>query len=74
MIAIVFHARDGSDFSETLRIDCREDKAYCYGLVCAAPPSPLRVVYDISSDDKPCPSNHSVGSDDYFRGEDVIYL
>jgi hypothetical protein len=33
-----------------------------YSLVCVSPPSPLRVVYDISSDDEPCSPNHFLGS------------
>ncbi len=32
----------------------------CYSLVCISPPSPLRVVYDISSDDKPSSFDHSL--------------
>ena len=45
-----------------------------YSLVCVPPPSLLRIVYDISSDDEPCSSNRSLGSGDCFGGGDVIYL
>lgn len=45
-----------------------------YSVVCVSPPSPLRVVHDISSDDEPCSSNHSLGSGYCFGGKDVIYL
>jgi hypothetical protein len=45
-----------------------------YSLVCVSPPSPLRVVYDIGSDDEPSSSDHSVESKDGCGGEDVIYL
>nr|ABA98295.1 Transposable element protein, putative, Transposase_28 [Oryza sativa Japonica Group] len=43
-------------------------------LVCVSPPTPLKVVYDISSDDEPSSSDHSLGRDNDYRGEDVIYL
>lgn len=45
-----------------------------YSLVCVSPPTPLEVVYDISSDDEPSSSNHSLWRDDDYGGEDVIYL
>uniref|UniRef100_A0A0E0JYA9 Uncharacterized protein n=1 Tax=Oryza punctata TaxID=4537 RepID=A0A0E0JYA9_ORYPU len=43
-----------------------------YALTVVSPPSPLRVVYDISSDDEPCSLDHSF--DSFAGGEDVIYL
>ena len=45
-----------------------------YGLVCVSPPSPLRVVYNISSDDEPSSPDHTLGSGGCFGGEDVIFL
>ena len=45
-----------------------------YSLACVCPPSPLRVVYDISSDDKPDSPNHSLGGEDCCVGEGIIYL
>lgn len=45
----------------------------CYSLVCACPPSPLRVVYNISSDDEPCSLACSVDGHE-CAGEDVILL
>ena len=45
-----------------------------YSLVFVSPPSPLRVVYNISSDDEPNSPNHSLGSGDCCGGEGVIYL
>nr|BAD33898.1 hypothetical protein [Oryza sativa Japonica Group]BAD36709.1 hypothetical protein [Oryza sativa Japonica Group] len=45
-----------------------------YSLVCVLPPTPLNVVYDISSDDEPSSSDHSLGRDNDYGGEDVIYL
>jgi hypothetical protein len=57
------------------KTDCQEAIARRrYSLVCVSPPSPLRVVYDISSDDEPCSSNHSLGGGDCIGGEHVIYL
>jgi hypothetical protein len=45
-----------------------------YSLVCVSPPTPLKVVYDISSDDEPSSPDHSLGRDSDYGGEDVIYL
>nr|AAT47107.1 hypothetical protein [Oryza sativa Japonica Group] len=45
-----------------------------YSLVCVSPPTPLKVVYDISSDDEPSSSDHSLERDNDYGGEDVIYL
>jgi hypothetical protein len=45
-----------------------------YSLACISPPSPLRVVYNISSDDELCSPDHSLGSGGCFGGEDVIFL
>nr|CAE03953.2 OSJNBb0085H11.2 [Oryza sativa Japonica Group] len=45
-----------------------------YSLVSVSPPTPLRVVYDISSDDEPSSPDHSLGRDSDYGGEDVIYL
>lgn len=45
----------------------------CYSLVCACPPSPLRVVYNISSDDKPCSPDCTIGVDE-CADDDVIFL
>jgi hypothetical protein len=46
-----------------------------YGIICVSPPSPLRVVYDIS-DDEPCSPDHSLADrgERGHEGEDVIYL
>lgn len=44
-----------------------------YNLVCSWPPSPLRVVYDISSDDEPCSPDCAVEGD-RCTNEDVIFL
>uniref|UniRef100_A0A0E0EWZ7 Uncharacterized protein n=1 Tax=Oryza meridionalis TaxID=40149 RepID=A0A0E0EWZ7_9ORYZ len=65
-------ARFWRDFKRSVRqeaIACRR-----YSLVCASPPSPLRIVYDVSSNDEPCSSSCSLGSGDCFGGEDVFYL
>uniref|UniRef100_A0A0E0M688 Uncharacterized protein n=1 Tax=Oryza punctata TaxID=4537 RepID=A0A0E0M688_ORYPU len=43
-----------------------------YALSVVSPPSPLRVVYNISSDDEPSSPDHSFSS--CLGGEDVIYL
>jgi hypothetical protein len=47
-----------------------------YSLICVSPPSPLRVVYDISSDDEPSSPDHSLREEGERArgGEDVIYL
>ena len=45
-----------------------------YSLVCVSPPSLPRVVYDISSYDKPSSPNHSLERERDRGGEDVIYL
>ena len=45
-----------------------------YSLVCVSPPSPLRVMYDISSDDEPSSPDHSLERESDCGGEDVIYL
>ena len=47
-----------------------------YSLVCISPPSPLRVVYDISSDDEPSSPDHSLEEEGERArgGKDVIYL
>uniref|UniRef100_A0A0D3H4S6 Uncharacterized protein n=1 Tax=Oryza barthii TaxID=65489 RepID=A0A0D3H4S6_9ORYZ len=45
-----------------------------YGLVCVSPPSPLRIMYNISSDDEPSSPNHTLRSGGCFGGEDVIFL
>nr|ABB47530.1 hypothetical protein LOC_Os10g25880 [Oryza sativa Japonica Group] len=45
-----------------------------YSLVCVSPPTPLKVVYDISSEDEPSSPDHSLGRDSDYGGEDVIYL
>nr|AAT73632.1 hypothetical protein [Oryza sativa Japonica Group] len=45
-----------------------------YSLVCVAPPTPLKVVYDISSDDEPSSPYHSLERDSDYGDEDVIYL
>ena len=45
-----------------------------YSLVCVSPPTPLKVVYDISSEDEPSSPVHSLGRDSDYGGEDVIYL
>nr|ABA96697.1 Transposable element protein, putative, Transposase_28 [Oryza sativa Japonica Group] len=44
-----------------------------YSLACVSPPSPLRVVYDVS-DDEPSLPNHSLGGEGGCGGESVIYL
>nr|CAH66309.1 OSIGBa0135K14.6 [Oryza sativa] len=49
-------------------------EAISQGLVCVSPPTPLRVVYDISSDDEPSLPDYSLGRDSDYGGEDVIYL
>nr|AAL31075.1 hypothetical protein [Oryza sativa Japonica Group]AAN04156.1 Hypothetical protein [Oryza sativa Japonica Group] len=45
-----------------------------YSLVCVSPPTTLKVVYDISSEDEPSSPVHSLGRDSDYGGEDVIYL
>nr|ABA93857.1 hypothetical protein LOC_Os11g29890 [Oryza sativa Japonica Group] len=45
-----------------------------YSLVCVSTPTPLKVVYDISSDDEPSSPYHSLGRDSDYGDEDVIYL
>jgi hypothetical protein len=45
-----------------------------YSLVRISPPSPLRVVYDISSDDEPSSPDLSLERDIDPGGENVIYL
>jgi hypothetical protein len=45
-----------------------------YSLVCVSPPTPLKVVYDISSDDEPSSPDPSLGRDSDYGGEDVFLL
>nr|AAM18731.1 hypothetical protein [Oryza sativa Japonica Group] len=45
-----------------------------YSLVCVSPPTPLKVVYGISSDDEPSSPDHSLGRDSDYGDKDVIYL
>ncbi len=45
-----------------------------YSLVYISPPSPLRVMYDISSDDEPSSPDHSLERESDCGSEDVIYL
>ncbi len=39
-----------------------------YSLICISPPSPLRVVYDISSDDEPSSPDHSLERERVIAG------
>uniref|UniRef100_A0A0E0HZQ2 Uncharacterized protein n=1 Tax=Oryza nivara TaxID=4536 RepID=A0A0E0HZQ2_ORYNI len=60
---------------EDMRTDRQEAIAQRrYSIVCVSPPSPLRVVYDISSDDEPSSPSRFSGSGGCFGGEDVIFL
>uniref|UniRef100_A0A0E0M014 Uncharacterized protein n=1 Tax=Oryza punctata TaxID=4537 RepID=A0A0E0M014_ORYPU len=45
-----------------------------YSLSFVSPPSPLRVIYNISSDDEPSSPDHPFESGSCFGDEDVIYL
>jgi hypothetical protein len=45
-----------------------------YSLACISPPSPLRVVYDISSDNEFSSPNHPLGRESDCGSGDVIYL
>uniref|UniRef100_A0A0E0E2L7 Uncharacterized protein n=1 Tax=Oryza meridionalis TaxID=40149 RepID=A0A0E0E2L7_9ORYZ len=67
---------DSACFWREFKRSVRQEAIACrrYRLVCASPPSPLRIVYDICRDDEPCSLSCSLGSGDCFGGEDVIYL
>lgn len=45
-----------------------------YSLVCAWPPSPLRVVYDICSDDEPCTPVCNVDEGECMNDEVIFFM
>jgi hypothetical protein len=72
----VSRREDSSSFWRNFRRSARQEAIAHrrYSLACVCPPSPLRVVYDISSDDELDSQSHPLKGEDLCVGEDVIYL